>query len=69
MTDTELLRRIIKERGFALKPLSARIGLSYQGFWNKVHGLQEFRQGEIIQLSKILDLTEKQMLTIFFTDK
>jgi hypothetical protein len=66
MTDTELLRAIIKKSGYKRMFIAKSLGLSYQGYLNKEEGRSEFRQSEIAALSEILDLSPTEREQIFF---
>lgn len=66
MTNAELLRKIWEDRGFTKVGFAREIGLSRQGFENKLNGIRQFKQSEIATISKVLKLTKKQETDIFF---
>ena len=47
MTNTDLLKAKIESSGYKLKYIAAKIGLSYQGFLNKINNKTEFTAPEI----------------------
>lgn len=69
MTDVELLEKIIDESGYRLDFIAKRMGLTYQGFRNKMTGKSEFKTREVAILSNLLGLTSEQRDRIFFTQK
>lgn len=66
MTNTAMLEEAITRSGLKKGFIAAQLGLTYQGFYNKVNGAQEFRQGEINRLRELLGLTRDQAEAIFF---
>lgn len=69
MTNTELLRGAIDKSGYKIKFIAESIGLSYQGFLNKLKGSSQFGNEEIYRLCELLRIDEPQMMQIFFTKK
>lgn len=69
MTDTKLLRLKIAESGYKMKFLASKLGITYQGFLNKVDNKREFTASEIALLSEILNLTKKERDDIFLHRK
>lgn len=66
MTDTELLYEKIKQSGLKICFIAWKLGLSRQGFYNKVNNKSEFNAKEIQLLYSLLGLTEKERIKIFF---
>ena len=66
MTDVNLLSKAIEDSGCKLNFLAEACGLTYQGFLPKIRGEREFKQSEIMALSRVLNLTQEQMTEIFF---
>ena len=62
MTNTQLLRNKMEQSGYKLRFIAGKLGISYQGFLNKV----EFTASEIHILFNLLDMTEKERDAIFF---
>ncbi len=60
-----LLAYIIKEKGFTKDKMASLLGLSRQGFYNKLGGVKEFKASEIKKLALILKLTNSQKNLIF----
>ena len=69
MVNTELLRSRIIETGFRINFIAGKVGVSYQGFLNKINNLSDFKSEEILSLQKILDLTAEERDRIFFNSK
>ena len=69
MTNTDLLREKIDQSGYKLRFIAKNIGLTYQGFLNKINNRNEFRANEIQDLYDLLDLTEEERVAIFFARK
>jgi len=69
MVDIELLRQKITESGFRPQWLATQMGLSYQGFLNKLDAKTEFTVSEVVRLSALLHLTKRQRNTIFFAEQ
>lgn len=66
MTDTEKLNKAIKNSGLKISFLADKLGLSSQGFYNKINGKTEFYSSEILILSDILGLTFREREEVFF---
>jgi DNA-binding XRE family transcriptional regulator len=66
MTNSDLLRKAVEKSGYKKSYIAKRIGLTYQGYLNKECGKSEFRQSEIEEICKLLDLTTEEKEAIFF---
>ena len=66
MTNTNLLRIKIDQSGYKMKYVAARIGLTYQGFLNKLRNKSEFTASEIKSLCVLLDIDVNEKESIFF---
>ena len=51
MTNTNLLRIKIDQSGYKMKYVATRIGLTYQGFLNKLRNKSEFTASEVSAFS------------------
>jgi hypothetical protein len=69
MTDTEKLRTKINSSGLKLATIAESLGLTYQGLWNKIENVNEFKASEIAALADILHLTENEVTNIFLRSK
>ncbi len=67
MTNVILLKKKIDESGLKTAFIAKECGLSTQGLYNKINGKTEFTQYEIAVLKKLLDLTNDEAETIFFS--
>ncbi len=66
MTQTAKLQAKMKEKGFTIKTLSAQVGLSDTGLFNKIHNKKEFVVSEVQLIGQALDLNNKEIQDIFF---
>ena len=69
MTDTEVLKEKIDEKGYKLKGLASILGLSYYGLKLKIENVSQFKSEEIKELCKLLGIENlKEKEAIFFKD-
>lgn len=66
MTNTEKLQGKMREKGFTLKTLSSRVGLSPTGLFNKIHNRKEFFVSEVQIIGEALALNDDEVQDIFF---
>lgn len=52
--------------GLSNRDLARETGLSNQAFYNKLNGQTEFKNSEIVRLSKLLSLSMADVNNIFF---
>lgn len=69
MTDTELLRSIIKEKGLKFGFIAKKLGLSAYGFQKKVQNQNEFKVKEVDALCKILGIEDVNLKEAIFFAK
>lgn len=69
MTNTKLLREKINESGYKLTFIAKQCGITYQGFLKKLNNHTEFKASETMILRIILNLTDEEWESIFFTQK
>lgn len=69
MTNTTLLKAKIDASGYKMKYIAAYIGLSYQGFLNKMRNKTEFTAPEIKGLCELLHITIEEKEPIFLLCK
>jgi len=67
MTDTILLKDLLGKSEFKLEYIFEQLGLSRQGFYNKVNGKTEFTASEIEKLSRLLKMSVAQRKQCFFS--
>lgn len=60
------LKNAIKKSGYRMDFLAKSLGLSYQGFYNKVNAESDFKISEIKCLCELLKLSNLEMCKIFF---
>jgi len=69
LTNTDLLKEILSDSGYKLAYVANKLGITYQGFLNKINNESEFKASEIQTLKELLNLTNKERDKIFFTKK
>ena len=65
MTDTKILRELIKESGYTYKFLASQIGITRESLYLKIEGKNEFTASQIKALAELLKLTKTQVNDIF----
>lgn len=68
MTDTEKLEQLIADSGLKKGYIADKIGISRSGFSDLIHNRAEFRVSLIHQLRLLLNMTDHQVIEIFFAD-
>ena len=67
MTDSYILRNLIKEKGFKLKYIAQKMGITYYTLQRKINNEVTFNSEEILKLCDILNLKDlKKREKIFF---
>lgn len=66
MINGALLKKKVIESGMTVSSFSRKSGMLRETFYNKLKGKSEFTASEIVRLSKVLRLTEKERNEIFF---
>ena len=66
MTNAALLKAKIDASGYKMKYVADRIGLTYQGFLNKIRNKTDFTAPEIKGLGELLHIETEEMEQIFF---
>lgn len=68
MTNTELLKKKIKDSGFKLTYLAKTCGITYPCLLGRLKGESEFRANEMRLLSELIKLSDSDKLAIFFAN-
>ncbi len=66
MNENELKTAAIR-RGLSIPDLAAKIGMSRKRIYPRLHGKMPFKQNEIISIRDCLDLTDNELISIFFS--
>ena len=66
MTDKRLLKELMKNSHYTISKMAKDLGISRQCFFKKINGITEFKQTEILNISKRLNLSNEQIYQIFF---
>lgn len=67
MTNRTLLEAKVKESGYRLDFICAKLGITYQSWLNKLKNLSEFKQSEIVAITELLHLDQDEIRLIFFS--
>lgn len=66
MTDTKKLREKISRSGIKITRLAEKVGLTYQGFTNKLNNRTDFTASEIKSICDCLGIGPEERDSIFF---
>ena len=66
MTNTELLKSRIQTSGLKKRYIADQLGITYQGFYLKLIGKNEFLGSEIQKITTLLNIPDKDIKPIFF---
>ena len=69
MTDVILLKKKIEESGMTMVAISKKSNILRETLYNRINGGGEFTATEIIALSKVLGLSNKERDQIFLREK
>lgn len=64
--DAKELRGEIAKAGYSIPLLAAEIGIGKKAFYEKMCGKSQFKQREIVAISKVLNLPKEKIYAIFF---
>lgn len=67
MTNTAKLNEIIRVSGLDRAFIAHMLGISSSSFENRVNGLTQFKTGDISIMRDLLNLSNDQMMDIFFS--
>lgn len=65
MNGMELRGEMVKQ-GYTAKKLAKSIGIGQKAMSEKLSGKSDFKQSEIKKISSVLNLTNDQIIAIFF---
>lgn len=68
MINSSLLKKQIARTGLKYSFIANQLTISTQSFYNKLNNLTEFTIGQVFVLTQLLDLDEKAVKDIFFTN-
>lgn len=66
MVNTNLLKDVIRRKGYTMESLSKDVGISRTSLFNKMHNKNEFLISEINTIGRCLGLSKSQFHQIFF---
>ena len=69
MVNTKKLQGKMREKGYTIESLATAIGLTINGFFNKIHNRTEFKASEIMCLNTLLSLSAVDTDEIFFCER
>lgn len=68
MTNSEMLRNIMRAHGYSVKTLAKKIGISHEALYQKIANERGFKAAEIMSISDALDMTSTDRDLIFFAN-
>jgi hypothetical protein len=66
MNGSQKLKVLIDSSGYKIRFIAEQIGLTYQGFVNKINDIAKFRANEIAILCDLLKISDDERNAIFF---
>lgn len=69
MAQLDELKSVIDDSGMTMVAIAQKSGILRETLYNRLNGKGEFTASEIVALSKVLNLTNKQRDHIFLTRK
>jgi len=66
MGNMAMLKDYIDKSGYKLDHVASQCGITYQGLYNKLNGVSQFKTTEAGQLKRLLKIPDKDFNTIFF---
>ncbi len=66
--DLEKLNEYVIKSGYRKQYIADQLKLSYQGLAYKLKGKHDFTISEVNAISRVLNLKEKEKVSIFFND-
>lgn len=67
MTNSELLKKFIKDSGLKMTYIAQQMGISRAVLWRKINNLSSFDQYEIERICRIVGIkTSEDMIAVFF---
>lgn len=69
MSQIEELKRTMDESGMTMKAIAEKSGILRETLYNRLNGKGEFTASEIVALSRVLNLSNKQRDHIFLDKK
>lgn len=67
MVKLDVLKTRIRTSGLKTQSVAEKLGISRASLWKKLSGRVEFKASEIAGLSKVLDLSNDERDSIFFS--
>ena len=69
MTDFDLLKEKIKDSGMTMVAIAKKTGILRETLYNRLNGIGDFTASEMLALSDVLRLSNKERNAIFFARK
>lgn len=67
MTNSSMLKAKIQESGMTITAIAAKCGFTRESLYKKLNGETEFKASEIVKLTNILHLTQRERNEIFLS--
>ena len=69
MTNTALLRELVKQSGLKYNYIAKKLNMSIQALWHKINNDNEFKASEIAAFCDLLDIDLRTREKVFFARK
>ncbi|MBW9212826.1 MULTISPECIES: helix-turn-helix transcriptional regulator [Terrabacteria group] len=66
--NTQELKGLLVAKGYTYSDISNKLGISLTAFTRKMNGVTQFKQDEIKNISSILNLSDSQIILVFFNN-
>lgn len=66
--NTQELKGLLVSKGYTYSDISNELGISLTAFTRKMNGVTQFKQDEIKNIASILNLSNSQIILIFFNN-
>lgn len=66
MTDSQKFKCFMRERGYTVKTLAKKIGISHEALYQKIANYRSFKASEIMSISEALGMSVADRDSIFF---
>lgn len=67
--NSERLRAAMNARGVGVNELKTALGISRSATSRRLNGFAEFNREDILKIRDFLELTDDELVVIFFTDE
>lgn len=65
----DMLHSCICSAGFTVRGICKRLGIAAKTYYSKLDGTTDWKLGEVIKLRELLELSDSELLAIFFANE